>query len=221
MKAEIKIPVFGLILAGLLITSIIVVLSVLYFHAKEVKKIEAKYEEYKSYTIEQINQKSDSINVLNGIISKLKIREDSSKMELTSLREKLNSKLIKLENRSSIEAYKETLTWLSDPIDSSEFIYSGNQVKEIQKEHLEKINSIEINEVYARYAITLNESINSLEEKCKKTEEIAYMKDSMRIKEMSMINESLTVQKKKNNRLKIVIPTTGALGIIMGVLIAL
>lgn len=220
-EAEIKVPILGLVLIGLLITAIIVVLSVLYFQAKNTQKIDTEFRKYKEATQIQIKQKTDTIEYYKAILERNYSEIAYQESEIDRLKNKVLSIPKHVEKLTTSEVYEKTLEYLPEKTDSLKFKYSGNQIKVIYEEHLEKIAMIECIEVYSSQAETLKQSINVLENKCKKLEGIIILQDQDFGQELSRQNLSIEKEKRKNKILGISIPSAGALGVIVGVLIVL
>ena len=140
-NVEIKIPVYALIIIGIVITAIITVLTVITVKNKQIHKQVIWHDALKIANQIIIKQKSDTIEYYKILTKQNDYLISNQKTLISTLNNKIYNIKPKVDKYTTNEVYDSINAYIEPKNDDSEFKFSGNQIKQIYVEHLELLES--------------------------------------------------------------------------------
>lgn len=209
--------------------AIIIILSILLGKNKMIKQ-QAKQ-------IAETTQKYDSARVINNMLRKTLIdtvnyyepiikknnedlaREKSKLMNTSEELQKIKNKIAIIPNDS---VYSLTLSYLPKKEDSLKYPYSGNQVKDIYEDHLSHLKMIDAVAEYKEYTFNLELGNRNKDKQLSNYKDLTTTQGQQiqsQLGQIKNLSDQTNMEMKKNKRLKIFVPVSGGLGIVVGILI--
>lgn len=193
----------------------------------------------KENAVNVIQQKYDSTRIVNNIL-KSELTDTIDYYEriilaenevIKTYRAKVSEKEVQLKKIKSTVAkftsdtvYQLTQEYLPEPSDSSKYAYSGNQVKEIYTEHLESLDMIELLLDYRTYSGDLNIGIRQRDLQLDQYKKLIELHQSDLEQQSSLNSQLLENNSQLNKKVKtwkILTPSAGVVGVVIGILIVL
>jgi hypothetical protein len=140
-NVEIKIPVYALIIIGIVITAIITVLTVITVKNKQIHKQVIWHDALKIANQIIIKQKSDTIEYYKILTEQNDKLIFNQKTLISTLNNRIYDIKPKVDKYTTNEVYDSINAYIEPKNDDSEFKFSGNQIKQIYVEHLELLES--------------------------------------------------------------------------------
>lgn len=219
---EIKIPVLALLITGLVITAIIVVGTILIIKNNQIKQLKSKYETSKIANQLIVKQKTDTIEYYKKLIkdnSKL-ISDQKTLISQQSYRISTIKPII--EQYAHSQVFDPIQAYIEPKNDSLKFKLSGNQIKQVYREHLELLESRKGLIQYEELIEYMDNDIRLSNSQLSKQNELQEVTQSM-LSECDSNNlellKQLNITNKNRKFWKITTPISGVTGLIVGILL--
>jgi uncharacterized protein YuzB (UPF0349 family) len=205
-NVKIEIPVFAIILTGLLITAITVVITVIIIKNNQIEKITTKYDSIKIANQIIIKQKSDTIEYYKILTEQNDYLISNQKTLISTLNNKIYSIKPKVDKYTTNEVYDSINAYIEPKNDSLKFKLSGNQVKQIYSEHLELLESRSGMVEYGKLVKNMDSGIQLVNSQLNKQSELQVITQKLlsecENENLNLNNEVLKQQVKvKRNRI--------------------
>lgn len=220
---KLEIPIYAIL---------ILIASILGFNWLKNQKINALEEEVNTNALKvdstllatsEIQRKLiDTIAFYEEVISIKNEELEVLELEAFQYEKKISSIKEEIQDYSFDTLYLITQGYLPWKTDSNKYQYSGNQVEEIYFEHLQLKESIKGIVSLRKYSKELESGLSLRDKQINNYAQL----DSSRMQEITILSESNSEKDKtiksqavKNKKLRITVPFTGLLGIILGALL--
>jgi len=226
---DVKIPVYAILAVIILFIGVIVALSMLSIKNKQISqknaqitKVQNAYDSVRITTNNIIKEKNDTIAYQKQIIENRDAKIAHQKSKLVNVENILAETKQQVATFTNDSVYVLTQDYLPTPTDSSKFPYSGNQVKDIYSDHLDLLKMHDAVLDYQKYTFELEHGLTDRDSQITNYKDLTNAQKAQLEASGNQIN-SLSGQNgdlmKKNKRLKIFVPVSGGLGIVIGILI--
>lgn len=219
---KLEIPVWAVVLAGLLFVGTIVSVTIYVVKKHEVTALKSKYESESVAKNLIIKEQSDTIKYFKQVIKESDLTTSAKQTQIDGLYAQIRSIKPKVEQYTSSEVFDSIIAYVGPETDSSKFKFSGNQIKHIYTEHLELMEGmsgliqyqslvenmqagINVRNKEFEAQLMLNESTQALLSEC----------------DSSTIELGNNLIKERNNKKlwRIGTPSAGVLGLIIGIML--
>jgi len=221
---EIKIPIFALIISGLLLVASVVVVTIIITKNKKIDNYQEQFNilEYK-YGV-SIKEKQDTIYFYENLIKENDNLSLIQKTKISALELKLKAIPIEVTKYTTNEKYEQTQKFLGEKTDSLDFNYSGNQVDGIYLQQIQNITLTDLVDNCRSYVYDLEGGKKLRDKEIETLKTLAEQQDgyiNLCDSTSSELNKKLSKEKKKTKILGIAVPSAGVVGIVIGILVVL
>lgn len=219
---EIKIPALYVIISGLIIAAIIVVTTIVIIKNREIKDIKSDYSQSVGKYREILKTKSDSIETYKNLIKDNSYLILEQKTLISILNNRISSIKPRVEEYTPNQVFDSIQAYIEPKNDSLKFKFSGNQIKQIYREHLELLESRSGMIQYEQLVSDMNKGTTLLTCQLNKQSEMQAITQELLDKcekDNAELQKNLTKETKNKKFWKISTPISGVTGLVMGILL--